>query len=214
MKVSRIGVIFCFLFLFSCHLPPQGRVILCAGDSITERGYARYLQEIFDEKGVEGRVINMGIRGHTSGEYLSFLRSKASESLGLSPDFILLQLGTNDVRVDGDHTPADKFYGNMKEIIGIFKTFKNRQGRPSVIFLATIPPIPEGDFRNFSSDSPRRVVEEINPLIVRLAREEGLELVDIYSVFSEEPTLLPEIHPTQDGYMAMARRWFDFLSEK
>ena len=211
MKILKVIGFSLFLFICSCASLPGGYCIICAGDSITQEAYPDHLKKLLSESGIQAEVFNFGISGHTSGEYLNFLKSKAKELIQLRPDFILLQLGTNDVRIDEDETSAEAFYSNMKEIVGIFKCFKNSRGRPSIIFLATIPPIPTGKFDRFSDKSRKRVTEEINPLIERLIREEGLPLVDNYSLFINSPELLPEIHPSQDGYRALARNWQEAL---
>jgi lysophospholipase L1-like esterase len=65
--------------------------------------------------------------------------------------------------------------------------------------------------RFFDAASRRRVVEEINPAIRRLAQERGLPVVDTYELFVRHPEWLPEIHPNENGYRAMARQWFERL---
>lgn len=207
--------LFCLLLLLAvspgCGRKPQGVIILCAGDSLTDSEYPRYLQRMLAREGKRAKVLNYGRKGDTSGEYLRYLR-RESASLALEhPDFILLQLGTNDVRVDGDRTAADEFRRNMEEIIGIFKDFTDRQGRRAHLLLATIPPLPEAFSPPFGPDSRSRVVEEINPLVRRIAAAERLPVVDNYSLFLRSPEALPDIHPTSEGYRLMARNWLDTL---
>jgi lysophospholipase L1-like esterase len=127
------------------------------------------------------------------------------------PDFILVQLGTNDVRVDGDATSTEAFTNNLREIIGIFRSFKSRSGREPKILLATIPPVPEGTPLPFSAQSVRRVKDEVNPAIADVAVKERLALVDNYALFFNAPHLLADVHPTQDGYRALAQNWFTAL---
>jgi lysophospholipase L1-like esterase len=201
-----------FTLLNSCSSPPpESYIILCAGDSITEAGYPKFLARLLREEGIRARVINSGRSGHTSGEYLRFLQGKKSELAESQPDFILLQLGTNDVRTDHDRTSAEDFYDHMKEIIDLFQDFKTRAGKNPRILLAIIPPIPEGTPFPFSPKSGNRVTEEINPLIHKIAAEEKCSLVDNYSVFLNSPHLLPEVHPSDQGYEAMAKNWHNAL---
>lgn len=182
-------------------------IILCAGDSLTAEGYPRLLRQALREDGVRARVLNEGRSGHTTREYLKFLRGAEVGLKAASPDFILLQLGTNDVRFDGDRTALPEFVANLREIAGIFAGFRNRAGRPSRLLLATVPPIPETAPFPFRPESGRRVVEEINPAIRSLAAEANLPLVDNYALFAASPGLLPDVHPSPEGYRRLALGW-------
>jgi lysophospholipase L1-like esterase len=202
------------VLFFSCSSPPSNYIILCAGDSLTEEGYPPFLERGLKGEGIRVKVLNYGKSGHTSGEYLRFLKRKKTELVEHQPDFILLQLGTNDVRTDNDHTPADELYANMKEIISYFLDFKTRTGKKSRILIATIPPVPEETPFPFAPVSATRVLNEINPLIQKLAEEEKLILVDNFSVFLDNPHLLPEVHPSDQGYEAMAKNWHNALKKE
>ncbi|HEV8676658.1 MAG TPA: SGNH/GDSL hydrolase family protein [Methylomirabilota bacterium] len=185
-------------------------VVLAAGDSITAASYPTHLRALFDAAGVKVRVVNAGVKGHTSGEYLAYL--KQSDILRrTAPDVVCLQLGTNDVRIDGDHTETTRFVRQMETILDLMATQRSARGRPPLVFLSTIPPVVVTVPRHFAASSMRRVTEEINPAIRRLAGDRGLALVDTYDLFVRHPEWLPEIHPTEDGYHAMARQWFEAL---
>jgi len=200
-----------FAFLFSCSSSPPGVIILCAGDSITAADYPRYLQRSLRGDGFRVQALNYGRDGNTSGEYLDFLKENATTLAEEHPHFVLIQLGTNDVREDSDKTSADRFEANMTEIIKIFSQFKTRSGEATRIVLATIPPIPESTPFPFSADSRQRVVSEINPRIYRLAKDNGLALVDNYYLFSRQPHLLTGVHPSKEGYKELAKNWYRAL---
>jgi hypothetical protein len=117
-------------------------------------------------------------------------------------------LGTNDVRIDGDNTPANQFYNNMKTIIKIIKNHKNPDGSKIIIFIATIPPIFNIDLNPFNETSKTRIDKEIVPLIKKIAKEEKINLIDIYTYFKNKPELLPGIHPNKDGYLSIAKFMF------
>jgi len=185
-------------------------VVLAAGDSLTAASYPGYLQELFQTTQPKVRVVNAGVKGHTSGEYLAYLKS--SDLLRrTNPDIILLQLGTNDVRIDGDRTETSRFYRQMNEILDQLLSHRNPRGTHPAVFLSTVPPVVVSIPRSFDDSSRRRVTEEINPAIHRLARERSLPLVDTHDLFARHPEWLPEIHPSEEGYRAMARQWFDLL---
>jgi lysophospholipase L1-like esterase len=208
------SILLIFALFFSCSSPPTSYIILCAGDSITEVGYPKFLRRILKKEGIRAKVLNQGRSGHTSGEYLRFLQERKTELAENRPDFILLQLGTNDVRTDHDNTSADKFYVNMKKIIQLFRDFETRSGENPHIILATIPPIPDGTPFPFASLSAKRVEQEINPLIQKLALEETLTLVDNFPVFLRSPHLLPDVHPSIEGYKEMAQNWYRALKKQ
>jgi lysophospholipase L1-like esterase len=203
-----------FFLIFSCSSPPPSYIVLCAGDSITEFGYPPFLDRLLKETGIRAKVVNEGKSGHTSGEYLRFLQEKKSDMAEHRPDFVLLQLGTNDVRIDHDQTSTDEFNAQMREIIRLFREFKTRKGKTPRILLATIPPIPEGTPFPFSAESAKRVTQEINPLIQKIAQEENLTRIDNHSVFLDSPQLLPDVHPSDQGYRALARNWYNALKNQ
>lgn len=212
MKAGPILV--CLFLLAFCGSKPKGIIIMCAGDSITEIGYPRFLQRLLNREGIRNKIFNQGQSGHNSREYLQFLKKNQTIWTGSNPDFVLLQLGTNDVRIDHDQTSSDEFYRNIKEIILLFRRLRTRAGESPLILLATIPPIPEGTPYPFDSVSRRRIWEEINPLIEKIAHEENLPLVDNSSLFLSSPHLLPDVHPSKKGYEALAQNWYEALKKE
>jgi lysophospholipase L1-like esterase len=207
--ILMFAILFCF-----CSQSPRGIIILCVGDSITETGYPRYLQKILRNEGIKAKIFNQGKSGHNSGEYLTFLERNQDTLSESTPDFVLLQLGTNDVRVDHDQTSANDFYNNMKQIILLLRRLKTRTGKKTLILLASIPPVPENIPFPFAPESRKRIEEEINPLIHKIALEEKIPLVDNFSLFLQSPHLLPDIHPSQEGYKALAQNWFKALKKE
>jgi len=200
-----------FLFYVACTSPPEGFIILCAGDSITEAEYPRHLRRLLSQDGCRVQVHNYGRKGNNSREYLRFLEEKQKDLARLQPEFVLLELGTNDVRGDSDFTPAAEFDRTMRKIITVFEGFRNRKGMKPQILLATIPPLPESLPPPFAPGSAERVVEEINPILKKIAADYNLILVDNYALFLENPGLLPDVHPTSEGYRLLARNWRDHL---
>lgn len=197
--------------LHSCAPAPKGFVILCAGDSLTEKGYPSFLQKLMKREGWRVRILNFGRSGNASGEYLKYLRENKGLLAVEHPDFILLQLGTNDVRTDNDRTTSSQFYENMKQILGIFRTFQSRKGNPAQILIAKVPPVPEAIPFPFSTESTKRIKEEINPLIEQLSQEANIPLVDNNTIFIQLPDLLSGIHPNRNGYKRMAANWLNGL---
>jgi len=212
IRLGKHSLLLLMPFVISfCSTSPKGVIVFCAGDSITAEAYPHFLQRIFNSQGRKARVLNYGRNGHTSGEYLRFLENHRARLEAERPDFILLELGTNDVRTDVDFTSTAVFTSNMKKIIEIFRGFRSRAGKTPVIFLATIPPVPEGTPFPFTPESAVRVETEINPAIKSISQEEGIPLVDHHALFLKEPELLRGVHPSPEGYRRLARHWFESL---
>ena len=146
--------------------------------------------------------------GHNTGEYVAFLRN--SDVLRkYRPGIVLLMLGTNDVRTDSDKSSLNEFRQEMNRIVDMIRGAGIGKYRGSgAIFIATIPPIFSIDLPNFSEESKRRIVEEINPAIRRLARDRSLPVVDMERLFMDNRDLLPGIHPNAAGYRRMAETFF------
>ena len=186
-------------------------VILCIGDSITAGSYPEKLQAKLNKAKIPAKVLNCGMCGYTSGDYLRFMKSFGLFKI-ISPDIVLLQLGTNDVREDYAYTETEKFIENMKNIIRLMKE-KLYKNKPPIVLLSTIPPIKSTGFI-FTERSARRVIEEINPAIRKISDELNLPLVDNFKLFEEHPEwLIDGIHPDDRGYQAMAENWFNLIKK-
>lgn len=181
----------------------HGVTIICMGDSLTESEFGYYpahLRGMLKREGIDARVCSAARPGHNSTEYLRYLRdSKLLDEV--TPDLAIIMLGTNDIRIDRDHTPLSRYRRNMGEIIDLVRSAGNP--RP-VIFLASIPPIFKIDLQTFDETSKKRVEKEIVPCIRHLAREEKLHYIDVHGFFLRRPELMAGIHPRKRGYYAMA----------
>lgn len=180
--------------------------IVCLGDSLTESefgSYPKHLRRLLRRQRIPATVISLARPGNTSGEYLEFLRRDGTLRR-YHPDLMLLMLGTNDCRCDGDHTATVDFVRHMEEILEILDRVKTRHGQAPMVFLATIPPIPRIDGRVYCPESPQRAAAEINPAIRQLAERHRAIVVDIHAFFEQNSQLLPGVHPSGDGYQKMA----------
>ena len=181
------------------------------GDSITESGYGNYpghLKKLLLKNNFSAEVISLGRPGNTSGEYLKFMKN-SNVLKQLNPDVVILMLGTNDVRIDSDHTSTSDFILNMKKIVLLVKN-RNKNIK---IYIATIPPIFVSNLITFDKSSSLRVKNEIVPSIKKLSVEEGLDIIDINKFFVNHRELLPGIHPSPGGYYKMAKLIYNRLIE-
>ena len=186
-------------------------VILCAGDSITAASYPKHLKKLLTQDGLQVQVINAGAKGDSTAEYIRFLE-KSQIIERTDPSWVILQLGTNDLRIDSHATTTGQFRKNLEAILDRIGRHRNKDGSSPQIILATIPPIPVEVPWHFNAVSRARVEAEINPAIRDIARRRGLILADVHALFSGRPELLPEIHPSEKGYQALAEAWHRILA--
>jgi len=191
---------------------PTGRpVVLCAGDSITAASYPKHLKNLLAQDGLLVQMINAGVKGDSTAEYIRFLeRSQIIERT--DPSWVLLQLGTNDLRIDSHATTTEQFQKNLETILDRFTRHRKRDGSSAQIILATIPPIPVEVRWHFNAGSRARVEAEINPAIRAIAGRRGLVLADHHAIFVSRPDLLPDIHPSEEGYRVLAMAWHRILA--
>jgi lysophospholipase L1-like esterase len=186
-------------------------VILCAGDSITAASYPKQLKALLARDGFRVQVINAGMKGDNTAEYIRFLeKSRIIERT--DPDWVLLQLGTNDLRIDSHATTTEQFRKNLEAILDRIARHRNHDGSFPRIILATIPPIPIEVRWHFNAVSRLRVETEINPAIRAIASQRGLMLAENHALFVGRPELLPEIHPSEKGYRVLAEAWHRILA--
>lgn len=192
--------------------PTHEVYVYCLGDSITAGSYPQYIESLLKKINKNVHVINKGVPGHNSYQYLKYMIRNKFPNDEMQIDYVLIQLGTNDIRIDTDQTSTEQFIKNMKEIIHRFKMHRNDNDSHPKVFLSTIPPIVIKIPHFFDETSRSRVEKEINPAIFQIGQEENCPVVNNYELFINNPNLLPEIHPNEDGYKAMAENWFKMLS--
>ncbi len=222
MKKKSSLIVICFLVILGLvgagyygrarwfHKPNPCRsgnfTLLCMGDSITAEGYPAALSEILKKHGYSDFCVkNLGRKGNNSEEYLRYLRSHP-ELLNGRVNMVLLQLGTNDVRIDHDHTDTHAFAANIQKIV---EMIRERQPKAR-IYLATLPPVLKDIPGYFDWTSRRRVRVEMNPYIAALARRLHCTRVDVYRAFKRHPEWIGRdgIHPTRSGMRKLAKIYF------
>jgi len=213
-RPARVLFLLLAVLSVSCRREPSAIIVSCVGDSLTAQGYPRYLRAALGRRGIRARVVNHGRSGNTTREYLAYLKAAEGDLGKERPDFVLVGLGTNDARIDGDHTTAAEFERNFRAILAVLGKFRTRSGRRPEILLGAAPPIPAGTPYPFGPGSPARLAGEINPAIEALARSHDAGFVDNYALFMRSPELLPDVHPLPEGYAAMAENWARAVSDR
>jgi acyl-CoA thioesterase-1 len=196
-----LGCIVCIAILGSSK--PQDTINITAfGDSITEGlysgsgGYPPRLNLLFSNNGTPSVVINTGISGEKTPEGAA----RFSEVLTNFPSkFVLIMEGTNDV-LHGLSVETTR--ENLQKMIDIAKT------RGVIPILATLPP-------STQSDMGTLIPKVWNPMIMSLAKSNGIKIADHYSAISPTwaSSTIDGIHPNDIGHTTIAETWYLAIRE-
>jgi len=152
--------------------------------------------------------------GQTSETYPAFIRQHWENWKTVRPDFIIIQIGTNDALpiLQGKYGP-DRLEENLTGIVRTFKSLGGGSSPVPRILIATAPL-----FRGTQDyEEKNRIIRtSINPLIRKISEREGVALVDNYSVLEGKPDLYdPDgVHPNSDGEKAIARNWLRAIKKE
>jgi lysophospholipase L1-like esterase len=185
-------------------------IVACAGDSIM-RPVPAHFRELAAGEGFDLEIHEWAQGGLNSETYQSFFSRNLPDWGKTRCDAILLQLGTNDAVpiLDGGRT-LEQFRNNMMKIIRQCRSFLTPAGKRCPIFLASVPLFCD---RPEEAGKNRIVDTVINPVLMDLAKSEGVILVDQHLVLRNHPELYdPDcVHPNTDGEIALARNWLRAL---
>jgi lysophospholipase L1-like esterase len=204
----RKTIIICLLMIMAgCAQNDRNKlVVCCAGDSLM-RPIPYHLREMLKSPHRKIDIRDWSQGGLSSQSYQIFFTRHYLSWRKVKPDFILIQLGTNDLipLLNNKYQMAD-FEKNLNTIIKNFKRFKgNRYKRPK-IFMASVPLCYDD---SNSKEKNRLVREEINPAIKKIAKIEKLFLVDNFLILTDKTHLYsPDgVHPSPLGEKAIAKNW-------
>ncbi len=188
-------------FLSSCR--DKKLTIACVGDSLI-RPTPLYLRRLLGSSHIRIREWAQG--GLSTATYLTFFQNHPrwrKERV----DFILVQLGTNDVPLLlKKEEDAAIFRRNLEAIILELKKLPGNFFRQPQIIIATVPPFygrSDADVRNYLIETL------VNPTIKALAETHHLKLFDAEAIFNRHPELYePDgVHPNREGEKVLARNW-------
>jgi lysophospholipase L1-like esterase len=201
------------IILISCKLTAQDTLIkvACVGNSITAgyglenptlQSYPAQLQTVFDAK--KWLIKNFGVSSRTMlkmGDLPYWNEPQYKEALALEPDVVILKLGTNDAKRWIWNVHGKEYKNDYKDMI---ESFRSLSSKPEIFICLAIPGENRGwdIYKSYIKDS-------LNPKIREIALEEGVNLIDLYSLFlgNEKAWLQGDsIHPTKAGSAAIAAR--------
>lgn len=227
-----ILALLCLVSLRSVAAPPT---IVAFGDSTTApRGntevYATLLSNELSFEGGDVKVINSGIGGNTTSNAKARFEK---DVLAHKPDVVIIQFGINDSAVDvwkkppatGPRVALETYRTNLTEMV---RTLKKDGAR---VVLMTSNPISWTDpLKKLYSTTPyvlddpdgmNVLLHDYAAAVRKLAQEEGVGLVDVYTEFKKagqmpkhKPGWLNKdgMHPDDPGHRLVARLLMEHLT--
>lgn len=189
--------------------------VACVGNSITygsgisNRDKNSYPAQLQNMLGDSYDVMNFGHSGATLLKNSSnpYWKTKAyTDALASEPNIVLIKLGTNDSKAP--NRPIYKeFESNYEELIS---SFSRLPSKPRIILLLPLP--------SFSTDTSQIydavIQKNIIPMIRHVAYQNKLEVVNLHSLFIDNPALFPDkIHPSSIGATVIAARLYETITQ-
>ena len=180
--------------------------VACIGNSITfgsgisDRSRDSYPAQLGRMLGNHWVVRNFGVGGRTmlkKGDFPYWKEDAYAEAKAFLPDVVIIKLGTNDTKPQ-NWKFSGEFLANSRAMV---RELKSLSSHP-VIYLCL--PVPAYASRWGINDSI--IVHGVIPAIEKLAKEEKLQVIDLYSALSGMEELFPDqIHPNATGAGLMAK---------
>lgn len=202
------------LFFSVCISNAQIKVA-CIGNSITygagleNREADSYPAQLQTMLGSGYEVRNFGVSGRTmlrKGD-LPYRKEKVyKEAQTYLPDIVIIKLGTNDSKPQ-NWKYKNEFESDYKDLI---HSFSQLPSHPEIYICNPLPV-----FLDESNGINGAVVSaQIIPLIKKIAREENVKLIDLYTHMLGRNYLLPDgIHPNVEGAGFLAGEVFNAITK-
>ncbi len=129
------------------------------------------------------------------------------KSLAFKPDIVVILLGTNDSKANNWN--KEKFVADYGEMIDDYLSLESK---PKV-FVLIPPPLFEVRGKVLYKLRQDVVENEIVPAVKRIAKANGAELIDIFSVFEGRNKLFADgVHPNAKGCKLMAQAVYNAIT--
>jgi acyl-CoA thioesterase I len=206
------------------HIPKVekiGKRVACIGDSITvgmgvffnhpeKNSYPALLQGLL---GKEYRVLNYGHSSRTllnSGDHPYMNSRLFPASTSSEPSIVLIMLGTND---------SKPFNWNATEyerqLAGFVEIYKNLASHPKVFLMTPCAAFGQKGKKTIAYKVDNNViVQEMIPILLKVAKESTTSVIDIYAVTRDHPEYFGDgVHPNVLGNKVLAETVFAALME-
>lgn len=185
--------------------------VACIGNSITYgSGLKKPVKDAYPA--VLGHMLgdgywvrNFGIGSRTmlnKGEHPYMKEQIYKEALSFSPDVVIIKLGTNDSK------PHNWIHKNefMKDMQTMIDEFSGLATHPKIYLC-----YPSKSYDNYGI-SDETIVNEIIPMIKKLAKKNKLSVIDLHTAMDGMPELFPDrIHPNEKGAKVIAKTVYEAI---
>ena len=186
--------------------------VACIGNSITDGhgidmatayGYPAQLQTLL---GKDYWVKNFGVSARTmlnKGDYPYMNEMAWKDAQAFKPDIVIIKLGTNDSKPE-NWQYGKEFKKDLQQMVDALK--------PAKIYLCT--PIPA--FKSTWNINDDVIVKEIIPIQQKVAKENGLQIIDLHTLYANDGDKMLDdgIHPDAKGARRMAEIISAAIKEK
>ena len=186
--------------------------VACVGDSIT-KGYGldnpkvqSYPSQLSVMFGDGWSVENYGLTNSTMLEKGDDPYSQSSvfiDSQIFEPEIVVIMLGTNDTK------PFNWKYNDdfVADYTAFIKSYQTLNSNPRIWIAYPTPA-----FSDMAGISDEIIREEMIPLIDIVAKNTGVEVIDLYNIFSGRDDLFPDtIHPNTEGAKIIAETIYNSI---
>ena len=191
---------------------PDAIRVACIGNSITDGhgidmatayGYPAQLQQLL---GKDYWVKNFGVSARTmlnKGDYPYMNEMAWKDAQAFKPDIVIIKLGTNDSKPE-NWQYGKEFKKDLQQMVDALK--------PAKIYLCT--PIPA--FKSTWNINDDVIVKEIIPIQQKVAKENGLQIIDLHTLYANDGDKMLDdgIHPDGKGARRMAEIISAAIKEK
>lgn len=187
--------------------------VACIGNSITfgagirNRSRDSYPSVLARMLGDSYWVKNFGVSARTmlnKGDHPYMNEPAYKNALAFNPNIVVIKLGTNDSKSFNWKYKADF----MKDAQTMINAFKGLPSQPKIYLCYPSKAYLTGDGINDDIIS-----KEIIPMIKKLAKKNGLSVIDLHTAMDGMPELFPDrIHPNEKGAQVMAKAVYQSIS--
>ena len=187
--------------------------VACIGNSITfgagirNRSRDSYPSVLARMLGDSYWVKNFGVSARTmlnKGDHPYMNEPAYKNALAFNPNIVVIKLGTNDSKSFNWKYKADF----MKDAQTMINAFNGLPSQPKIYLCYPSKAYLTGDGINDDIIS-----KEIIPMIKKLAKKNGLSVIDLHTAMDGMPELFPDrIHPNEKGAQVMAKAVYQSIS--